>query len=393
VLGAGIRIGFLPFNIILDYNNKKLLYFLALQGFGVGMVLLFVCKHLVKDKLFKFGILMVFLPLIPVMNIYPLENFFATRYVYLSCFGFSILLSTILNINKKLTALSFVIVTLFLSCVTITGQTYFLSKERFAKKMIADNEESYKALNYLGTINIDKREIDKAQEYYEKALSINPDYLEACYNLASVYIKHGFFDEAEKVVQNIIKLNPYRSDGYRLWGDILLKKSNLEKAIQLYEKALFHNYFDLDARNNLGTVYEQLNNLDKAADLYLVIISINPIMDLAWSNLGNINIKRSEYDLAVQCYLEALQINDANAQTWYNLGNAYFYKRQWSQAEECYTQALLYNPSFHEALYNLSVTQLNSGDRNSAIKTLDRYLEINPDDLSARQQLELLKAR
>ncbi len=394
VFGTALRMGFLPFNVILDYNSKPLLYWLSAQGWCVGILLIIIFYKKLNTVSAKLGLLFMLLPFIPACNIYPLENFFANRYAYLSCVGFALVWSNGITVVCRRRNISIAIYTVLIGLFVLFclyGSKYFVSQKVFAEKMVADNAKNYKALNYLGTICMEDNKIDCAQKYYEQALSVNPDFFESCYNLASVYIRKARFDSARPLLNHIISLNPNRSQGYRLWGDMLMEQGKPQSALRFYRQALVRNRYDLDAANNLGTIYEQLDRLDEAARLYRSIIKMNPRSDSAWANLGNVNIKQAQYQLAEQCYLESLSINNSNALTWYNLGNAYFYRHQWKQAEQAYLQSTAYNPAFPDPLYNLAVVYITTGKRQSAIDMLERYMKLNPNDSQAQNQLNILK--
>jgi len=393
-LAVAFRICLLPVNLIFDYNSKNTLYMLASQGIIIILFLSVFWKAFLHDRIMKFGLIAAFLPLLPVLGIYPIENFFANRYCYLPLAGFSIIvvrgcLLVIHNYRELVTVIT--ILVLSMSLFSLAGKTYFHSDEAFAQKLIADSSYNYKALNDLGTLSQKNNDIDTALLYYEESLAVNPNYYEGCYNLANAYLEAGKFEDAHKYAGRLIKMNPYRSDAYRLIGDIMLAQNNRQGAVEYYSAAIERYPLDINARNNLGTVLEQQELLDEATRMYTSILEINPRFDLAWSNLGNIAIKRKDYKHAQKAYLEALKINPRNSVTWYNLGNAYFYLKQFSDAEKSYVQSISLNPASYEAMYNLAVLYIQTGNKPAGIRILEKYTNLKPDDVEAKKQLESLR--
>lgn len=390
-----VVMGLLPVTIILDYHNGLMLFVESVQGFFLIILFLMAYKKLCNTNEARTGIILAVLPLVPVLNLFPLENLFANRYMYLPCVGFSILLSCIcrgfFQNQKRKTGYAIIAPVILFSCISLYGQQYFLSKEAFAHKLIADSHENYKALNYLGTIRLDQGNINEAQSYYEKALNVNPHFFEAWYNYAAVLIKQRVYDKAQTAAEKLISLNPRRAEGYRLLGDIMLDQNKMDRAESLYQQALTRNPYDLDARNNLGTVYEAQNKLDKASELYISIIKLNRANDIAWANLGNVAVKRKDYNSAEKCYLTALQVNSSNAMTWYNLGNVYYYQKKGKEAETCYIESSLIDPTFPDPVHNLAVVYISAGNKRAALETFQRYLKLNPHDVEAQNQVSVLQ--
>ena len=56
---------------------------------------------------------------------------------------------------------------------------------------------------YLG---LDK--LDKAREYFERAMEMKPENLKVVYNLALVYEKSGLFDNANRLFEKASQMRP-----------------------------------------------------------------------------------------------------------------------------------------------------------------------------------------
>ncbi len=391
-----IRVGICPAPIIIEFANKSTLYPLVIQGVAILGIGLYIFRNAWGSKAVRYACALAFIPLLSVSQVYPLENFFASRYMYLPSIGFSLLIALAVNSilpRHRINVLLGLMLVIFFSSMSISGLTFFSSPTAFARKLIADLPESYKAYNYLGTIELKNNSLDSAIAFFKQAVTINPDYYEATYNLGAIYLKTDQFDLAEPLIKHVIKLNPNRSEGYSLMGDLLFTIDQLDKAESFYNKALQNNPLDMDVRNNLGILYETQGRLDEAANLYLSILKVNKSFPLAWANLGNINIARKDYDLACQSYLNALEIEPENAQTWYNLGNAYFYQQKWQKAQTCYTQAIKLDRSFADPLYNLAAVHVYQRQFDKAIELLRKYLSFRPEDEEAQTMLETLRNR
>lgn len=390
---AGLGLILIPFWVKLDYNAYEVLVPVVLFGVVFLLFMLPFHKRIVADKILRTTSFLTIVSLVTVMNFYPLENIFASRYLYLPSIGVSLFLVQFIVMvfrKEKICIIVLLGLVLFMSCSALAIQGHFLSRTAFAEKMVSDSTKNYKGYNYLGTIKHEEGDIGLAKSYYQQALLINPYYYESCYNLASVFVSENKLGEAITLCNRLMLLNSFRSDGYRLMGNIMLQQGGEEKAMSFYRKALKINKYDLESRNNIGTIYESKNRLDKAARQYMMVLKINPKYDLAWANLGNIGIKREDYPSAEECYLKALSIVSDNNKTWYNLGNAYFHQKKLMKAERAYKQSLILNPFSAEALYNLAALYAARGEKEKAVQMLNLYVQLQPNDKEALQYLKMM---
>ena len=83
---------------------------------------------------------------------------------------------------------------------------------------------------YLGNVYYQNHELDKAEEYYQKAIEKEPGSADACNNLAWLYYtKRTNLDEAESLALKAIELNSSKKNIYK---DTLEKIRALKKSIK-----------------------------------------------------------------------------------------------------------------------------------------------------------------
>ena len=85
-------------------------------------------------------------------------------------------------------------------------------KEAKAEEMlndyVSDNPDAPFSLFMLGNLAFEKKDIDKAKDYYEKSIAANPDLHQAHYNLALVDMNLGAYDQAKEQAEKAIELAP-----------------------------------------------------------------------------------------------------------------------------------------------------------------------------------------
>ncbi|MBW2369871.1 MAG: VWA domain-containing protein, partial [Deltaproteobacteria bacterium] len=100
-----------------------------------------------------------------------------------------------------------------------------------------------------------------------------------------------------------------------------------------------------------------------------------------------------EYDQAAQSFIEAQLEAPDRPEIYYNLGNAQYKSGDLESAQTSFHEALgSQAPSLRQqAHYNLGNTQFKLGDLNTAIQSYEAALEIDPEDVQARENLEFVK--
>jgi len=144
---------------------------------------------------------------------------------------------------------------------------------------------------------------------------------------------------------------------------------------------------------NLATIYIDQGGYEQALEELqeaLVIIKrikLNPAS--TYDKLGLLYAKTGEPIKAEENFQQALTHNEQFLTTRYNLGVLYFSQGQYRQAEEQLRHALQ-DKDFLEAAYLLGLTLLTQDKKKEAQTMFEHALRIDPQDVLAQQQLNLL---
>ena len=83
---------------------------------------------------------------------------------------------------------------------------------------------------YLGNAHFQKKEWDRAEHYYKRAIEIDPKNADAHNNLAWLYYSRGEnLDDAERLALAAINLNPSKEHVYRDTLDKIRQKRNKDQ--------------------------------------------------------------------------------------------------------------------------------------------------------------------
>lgn len=261
-----------------------------LSGAGVAFFVLAI-----KRRKEVFGLWWFFAGLLPVMNIIPIYNVMAERYLYMPFVGISLFFSTGLiylfrwAANKDSLKL-WIRVVVTLGVITLMSRTVLRNmdwKNDFSlwSKTVVTSPESDKAHNNLGIAYVKQGLLDKAMTEYGKALEINPYHIRARNNLGVVYVKQGLLEKALAEYKAALEIDPYHAEAHNNIGDVYNKKGLLNLAMVAFKEAIRINPDFAHAHYNLGAVYDIRGLLNNAITEYKKALKINPDFRLAKDNL------------------------------------------------------------------------------------------------------------
>jgi tetratricopeptide (TPR) repeat protein len=203
--------------------------------------------------------------------------------------------------------------------------------------------------------------LDVQEEY--KALAIYNKYPEAYYNLGVLYISVGMKDSAQAMFQKTLALNPNNAAAANNLGLLYAQKSDYGNAAKWFNASLQVDSNFEGALVNSGALYQTVGNPDKAEYFYKKVLKINP------------NDADTKQDLFIM---------------YYNAGKAAFDKNDYPDALKEFMLANSYNPQSDEVTGYMGAIYQANHDFAKAEEYYRKSLEINPNNLSVRSNLQAL---
>jgi len=154
------------------------------------------------------------------------------------------------------------------------------------------------------------------------------------------------------------------------------------------EEALFSHTIRLQpeavpCKNFLGTIYRKKGNYGQAMKLFNEIINKYPNYKSTYNNRGNLHKDLKNYDKALADYHKALVLNNNNkkgeAEILTNIGIVYAMTNNFDEALHYFNKAVISNDNFYPAYYNRERVYSILGDKNNAIKDLNKAKLLKPD--------------
>ncbi|MDO8140965.1 MAG: tetratricopeptide repeat protein [Candidatus Brocadiales bacterium] len=388
VIASYIKLLFFPVNLNADYvvpnTSSPIELSFILSFILIISVMVITYRLFFYSKTLFLSILWFFVTLLPVLNIIPIENIMAERYLYIPLVGFCILggqlLSLIPNSGLKsgiLTSCSFpfIIITILIG---FSWQTCNRSKIWFDELSLwsttaVNSPQSSRAHNNLGVLFKKMGFVDAAMKEYNTAIQIRPDYSEAHGNLANVYMDKGLSILDKQVL----------SKTHNNLAKAYVDEGHLKNAIAEYKKSIGISPFNETAHFNLGVTYGKLGLTNDAEIEYKNVIQLNNNNPHAHNNLGNIYEDRDLPDKAMTEYKRSVSIDPESAITHNNIGNVYVKKGSFDEAIMEYKLATKYAPKgviYHE---NLGNTYIKRGLIEDAIAEFELIIAMYPKNASS----------
>jgi len=202
-------------------------------------------------------------------------------------------------------------------------------------------------------------DLEGAVQSYRDALDIDPDYLEAQANLATTLLAMGHLDEAALAFEKTLQLDPEHTDAHFGMGIVLDAWGQRRESRNSFRRVLRLDSQHVDALNQLGVSLLRDKELEEAEQVLRTAVLVDPGSLRAHFNLGILLSGTGRVDEALIEYEIVVAGDPENASAWHRLGLA---------------QAIL-------------------GLVNEGVQSLERAVQLAPDDPRYRQDLERGRTR
>jgi len=288
-----------------------------------------------------FSLFWLFLFLLPVINIIPLQQaaLMADRYAYFSLMGFALCLAAIISrwSGRAATAGIAALCAVYFS-IGYTRSAIWKNETEFFSRMTLDAPEKFDGFQNLGMIYYKNGDIARALPYLKEASSKADISAMFLIGSASVFWKEGMTDRAEKLLLRAMELTPADAEPY-LMLIALYERSGNSSAARLYrDKAerLFHAVDEMMGKRvsmlcREGETYMARRQYIPAENVFWQALMIDPDYIPALVNMGSVVAEQGKPAEALHYLNRALALEPSNATAHYNL--AMVYRMQGRSAE------------------------------------------------------------
>ncbi|NOX38923.1 MAG: tetratricopeptide repeat protein [Calditrichaeota bacterium] len=260
----------------------------------------------------------------------------------------------------------------------------------YLERYVEMNPEDATALNELGVVRWQQERFDEAIALFEKAVSYNGNHPDHIKNLADAYLSQEEFEKAIQLYVYLIQKYPEDTEAYQRLAMLYIENGDYDSARLLLDKALEYHPEDRylqDWRRLLDTprvylAYQFINagELDTARALLEEELTENPDQLAARLGLGSVLFHQEDYAAAKNVYQQTLTKYPDNAEALFYLAKIHLMQEDWQGFEtlrQAHTEAFQAVPELRK-LYIQAL--IEKGDFEQALRELDQYLEVFPED-------------
>ncbi|MCF6153824.1 MAG: tetratricopeptide repeat protein [Candidatus Brocadia sp.] len=393
VIASYIKLLFFPFNLNADYVVPSVTAgipsFIISVLFVITTVILLIrlCQN---NKEHGFFLSWFFVTLLPVLNIIPIGNIMAERYLYIPIMGFCGAIGILIKnctLKKNFTTICLGTVIVIFSGTSVHRNGIWRDELTLWHSTVNREPNSTRAHHNLGVVHSLKGFYDYAEFKYKKTLEINPRDVESHYNLGNAYERKGMPDTAIKEYQEALRYNPVYADAYNNLGGIYKNKRFFGRAIEFYKKAIQCNPFNPYYYNNLGLAYHENKLYKEAITEFRRTLQIDSGISTTHNNLGNTYKEMGNFGEALTEFKTALKLDPANADTHNNLGVVYIGTEQFDKAINEFDTAIQIDPKLANVHNNLGIAYAQKGYLDRAVNELNEAVARGFDNADVHNNL------
>jgi tetratricopeptide (TPR) repeat protein len=219
---------------------------------------------------------------------------------------------------------------------------------------LACNPRDWWAHYGLGTLHQGSGQVDKAIEYYQRAIAIQPDEPLPHYNLGVALASVNRLDEAVEEYKKTLEFQPNNAVAMNNLGNTLLLLGDLEQAMSYCRKAVQLDPNFAEAHFNIASILFLRGRADEAIEECERAVRAKPDYPEAHYALGAVLAQRGRLDEAIDAYRKALDPQPLfAADVHYALGMALAARDRPEEAAAHFQEALTLRPNFLQAEYQL----------------------------------------
>jgi superkiller protein 3 len=247
-----------------------------------------------------------------------------------------------------------------------------------------------------------KGEIDKAIEFFRKAIELFPDFAEAYNNLGDALLKQNKIDEAIENYETSKSIKPNIQNTYYDLGNCYLLKKNYSKALNNFRKALSMKEEHYEILSKIGAIYYYQKDFEKAKSFLIKALEKDSedhqarfYLALICNEENDITNRDKYFQEVIQNYEGMLKIKSKDfpeARYFIGLCNYYMEKYQLAfdnikKAIELDSNQVDFHQSFGlgysdaEAFYYLGKTAEKLGNSDFKEKCFKKAKELEPNNL------------
>ncbi len=353
----------------------------------LGVIGVITYRFYNHSKRLFFFMLWFFVSLAPMMNIIPIANIMAERYLYLPSVGFCAILAYItIGIWRQ-------------TCKNTPHPNPLPQGERelFLISNPTLNSHPPTSPPLMGGVG----EGDKFSSSFVSKKFLGISHLFKTVLITCLMLILVIPYSLATIKRNKVWINPFifwsktvedspnSSRAHNNLGMIYHQQDKTDLAICEFQASIAIES-DPEYHHNLGMAYQKKGMKEEALQEYYRVLAINPNSALTHNNMGNILIDKGRFDEGILKFKEAIRLKPNYYDAHYNLGLAYFKKGLLDASIGEFELAIHYEPDHAEAHSCLGTAYANKEQFDKAILEIEEAIRQKPNYPNAYKNLGLI---
>ena len=289
---------------------------------------------------------------------------------------------------------------------TIRSQrdSYLKTAQDYASKACTLGPATAEAHLALGLTLKEQGLLDQAATELATAVRLDPDLSYGYSALGSIKLEQKSLIEASENFKKAIVLNSANSTAHYGLGACLMKQGQLDDAIRELNTSLYQFPNSWPVRMALGQAYQQQGNVVAALQQYQLSTLIKPENVEAYLAMADVHQTRGDYELAMADLRSGLEQSPYEVNLRQRIADINLTLERPDQAIEGYRTILQMSANDNSAIKGLSQAlflksqkatvgaMLQSNDYDTATKSLNEAIKLNPSDMELRLAKEKLNS-
>jgi len=217
-------------------------------------------------------------------------------------------------------------------------------------------------------------ELPKALQAAHKAVELDDTLTEAHTSLARALASDLQLSAAMSEFNRAIELNPSYATAHQWFGECLQSQGRLNDALAELKQARELDPLSLIINSLLGFAFDTVGKSDEAIAQLRKTIEIDPTFQGAHSYLGNVLEHRAQLEEAIVEYEKANALLVA-PYSLAQLSRAYFLVGRKAEAQQLWDKLKSLSERQYVPAYSMAVVQLTFGNKDEAIRLLEKSYE------------------
>lgn len=247
------------------------------------------------------------------------------------------------------------------------------------EELVIVNPKAVLMLRKLSNLHIKINNLERAKEIYKRIMMQGSATPEIYHEYAMLCMETGDTDTAEKIFKKILELEPNSPYVHKDLGVIYLSKRLFDYAKDEFEKAMELAPDDEEIMFELANFYNATSDFSKADELYKKVLEISPNDAEYLTFCGKNKIDLNDMEGALVYLKKSLKLFENDNFTLFLTGKASFLSKDFEEAKRYLIAAFEANQSL-ETENLLALTYFNLGDFRQANQIFLNLLETSPNN-------------